>query len=190
MTRALMYTTEQGNILKTQQSPVIRPGYNNQMLRSLRAQLQTEGGHPASVDTLLTRTVDFTGELVLGTEETDCATTYRHDQEQVRDNAIRMSSGSRQKTYIRNSIDCIFTTSKSITTVEPESIHHSILFTNAPPIIDIKIIDTTIPLPILWIANAIPDLTNSVPSYPTIEYIFTNGESTVNTNMRTSTTKQ
>ncbi|KAA6355278.1 MAG: hypothetical protein EZS28_049194 [Streblomastix strix] len=43
--------------------PVIRPGYNNQMLRSLRALPQTEGAHPASVDTLLTRIVSFTGEL-------------------------------------------------------------------------------------------------------------------------------
>ncbi|KAA6353518.1 MAG: hypothetical protein EZS28_050955, partial [Streblomastix strix] len=63
MTRALMDATEQGNLLKTQPSPVIRPGYNNQMLRSLRALLQTEGAHPASVDTLLTRIVGFTGEL-------------------------------------------------------------------------------------------------------------------------------
>ncbi|KAA6393981.1 MAG: hypothetical protein EZS28_010495 [Streblomastix strix] len=64
MTRALMDTTEQGNLLKTQSSPVIRSGYNNQMLRSLRALPQTEGAHPASVDTLLTRFVSFTGELV------------------------------------------------------------------------------------------------------------------------------
>ncbi|KAA6361508.1 MAG: hypothetical protein EZS28_042965, partial [Streblomastix strix] len=57
MMRVLMDTTEQGNLLKTQPSPVIRPGYNNQMLRSLRALPQTEGAHPASVDTLLTRIV-------------------------------------------------------------------------------------------------------------------------------------
>ncbi|KAA6384550.1 MAG: hypothetical protein EZS28_019921 [Streblomastix strix] len=63
MTRSLMDTTEQGNLLKTQPSPVIRPGYNNQMLRSLRALPQTEGAHPASVDTLLTRIVGFTEEL-------------------------------------------------------------------------------------------------------------------------------
>ncbi|KAA6370221.1 MAG: hypothetical protein EZS28_034252, partial [Streblomastix strix] len=63
MTRALMDTTEQGNLLKTQLSPIIRPGYNNQMLMSLRALPQTEGAHPASVDTLLTRIVGFTGEL-------------------------------------------------------------------------------------------------------------------------------
>ncbi|KAA6349929.1 MAG: hypothetical protein EZS28_051912, partial [Streblomastix strix] len=63
MTRALMDTTEQGNLLKTQPSPVIRPGYNNQMLRSLRVLSQTEGAHPASVDTLLIRMVGFTGEL-------------------------------------------------------------------------------------------------------------------------------
>ncbi|KAA6388734.1 MAG: hypothetical protein EZS28_015740 [Streblomastix strix] len=63
ITRALMDATEQGNLLKTQPSPVIRPGYNNQMLKSLRALLLTEGAHPASVDTLLTRIVGFTGEL-------------------------------------------------------------------------------------------------------------------------------
>ncbi|KAA6382043.1 MAG: hypothetical protein EZS28_022431, partial [Streblomastix strix] len=63
MMRALMDTTEQGNLLKTQPSPVIRPGYNNQMLRSLRALPQTDGAHPASVDTLLTRILGLTGEL-------------------------------------------------------------------------------------------------------------------------------
>ncbi|KAA6397630.1 MAG: hypothetical protein EZS28_006839 [Streblomastix strix] len=35
MTWALMDMTEQGNLLKTQPSPIIRPGYKNQMLRSL-----------------------------------------------------------------------------------------------------------------------------------------------------------
>ncbi|KAA6374483.1 MAG: hypothetical protein EZS28_029989 [Streblomastix strix] len=63
MTRALMDTTEQGNLLKTQPSPVIRPAYNNQMLRSLRALPQTDGAHPASVVTLLTRIIGFIGEL-------------------------------------------------------------------------------------------------------------------------------
>ncbi|KAA6393037.1 MAG: hypothetical protein EZS28_011433 [Streblomastix strix] len=63
MTRTLMDTTEQGNLQKTQPSTIIRPGYNNQMLRSLRALLQTEGAHPTSVDTLLTKIVGFTDEL-------------------------------------------------------------------------------------------------------------------------------
>ncbi|KAA6398749.1 MAG: hypothetical protein EZS28_005722 [Streblomastix strix] len=63
MTRALMDTTEQGNLLKTQPSPVIRPGFNNQMLRSLRALPQTEGARFASENTLLTRIVSFTGQL-------------------------------------------------------------------------------------------------------------------------------
>ncbi|KAA6372227.1 MAG: hypothetical protein EZS28_032247 [Streblomastix strix] len=63
MTRALMDTTEQGILLKTQPSPVIYPAYNNQMLRSLRALPQTDGAHPASIDTLLSRIVGFTGEL-------------------------------------------------------------------------------------------------------------------------------
>ncbi|KAA6359799.1 MAG: hypothetical protein EZS28_044675 [Streblomastix strix] len=64
MTRALMDTAEQGNLLKTQPSPVIRPGNNNLMQWSLRAQPQTEKAHPASADTLLTRIVGFTGKLV------------------------------------------------------------------------------------------------------------------------------
>ncbi|KAA6401436.1 MAG: hypothetical protein EZS28_003034 [Streblomastix strix] len=63
MTLALMDTTVQGNLLKTQLSPVIRPGCNNQMLKSLRALPKTDRAHPASVDTLLTRIVGFTGEL-------------------------------------------------------------------------------------------------------------------------------
>ncbi|KAA6375618.1 MAG: hypothetical protein EZS28_028857 [Streblomastix strix] len=63
MTRALMDTTEQRNLLKTQPSPAIHPGYNNQMLRPLRALPQTEGAHSASADMLLMRIVGFTGEL-------------------------------------------------------------------------------------------------------------------------------
>ncbi|KAA6376948.1 MAG: hypothetical protein EZS28_027527 [Streblomastix strix] len=63
MTRALVDTTEQGNLLKSQPSPVIRLRFNNQKLMSLCALHQTEGSHPAFVDTLLTRTVGFTGEL-------------------------------------------------------------------------------------------------------------------------------
>ncbi|KAA6339426.1 MAG: hypothetical protein EZS28_052615, partial [Streblomastix strix] len=63
MTQALMDTTEQGNLLKTQPLPVKHPGYNNQMLRSLRALPQTERVHQVSEDTLLTRIVGFTGEL-------------------------------------------------------------------------------------------------------------------------------
>ncbi|KAA6399345.1 MAG: hypothetical protein EZS28_005131 [Streblomastix strix] len=63
MMRALMDTTEQGNLLKTQLSPVIRPGYKNQMRRSLRALPQTERAHMAPEDVQLTRIVSFTGEL-------------------------------------------------------------------------------------------------------------------------------
>ncbi|KAA6366499.1 MAG: hypothetical protein EZS28_037973, partial [Streblomastix strix] len=63
MTRALMDTTEQGNFLKTQPSPVMRPWFNNQMLRSLCALPKTEGAHPASVYTLLTIIIGFTEEL-------------------------------------------------------------------------------------------------------------------------------
>ncbi|KAA6370699.1 MAG: hypothetical protein EZS28_033775, partial [Streblomastix strix] len=63
MTRALINSTEQRNLLKTQPLPVIRSWYNNNMLISLRALPQIEGAHPASVDMLLTRIVGFTGEL-------------------------------------------------------------------------------------------------------------------------------
>ncbi|KAA6396086.1 MAG: hypothetical protein EZS28_008386, partial [Streblomastix strix] len=63
MTRALIDPTEQGNLLKTQPSPIIRPGYSKQMLKSLLALHQTELAHPASVDSQLTRIVGFTGEL-------------------------------------------------------------------------------------------------------------------------------
>ncbi|KAA6371398.1 MAG: hypothetical protein EZS28_033074 [Streblomastix strix] len=63
MTRTQMDSTEQGNLLKTQPSSVIRPGYNNQILRSLRELSQTERAYSASIDTLLTRIVGFSGEL-------------------------------------------------------------------------------------------------------------------------------
>ncbi|KAA6377911.1 MAG: hypothetical protein EZS28_026563 [Streblomastix strix] len=63
MTRVLLDQTEQGNLLKTQSSPAIRPGFNNQMLRSLLALPQTEKAHPASVGTLFMTIVGFTGEL-------------------------------------------------------------------------------------------------------------------------------
>ncbi|KAA6378317.1 MAG: hypothetical protein EZS28_026156 [Streblomastix strix] len=63
MTRALMDTTEQGNLLKTQPSPVIRPAYTNQMQRSSQALSQTVRAHPACVETVLARIEAFTGEL-------------------------------------------------------------------------------------------------------------------------------
>ncbi|KAA6355252.1 MAG: hypothetical protein EZS28_049222 [Streblomastix strix] len=58
-----MDTTKQGNLLKIQSSPVIRPRYSNQMLKSLRARFYTDGAHPVSVDTILARIVGFTGEF-------------------------------------------------------------------------------------------------------------------------------
>ncbi|KAA6381341.1 MAG: hypothetical protein EZS28_023133 [Streblomastix strix] len=63
MTRAPKDTTEQGNLLKTQPSSVIHPGYNNQILRSLRSLPQTDGAHPALADTILTIIVDFTRKM-------------------------------------------------------------------------------------------------------------------------------
>ncbi|KAA6402180.1 MAG: hypothetical protein EZS28_002290 [Streblomastix strix] len=55
--------TEQGYLLIIQSPPVIRPVYNNQMLRSLRALSQSERAHPTSVDMQLTRILVFTGKL-------------------------------------------------------------------------------------------------------------------------------
>ncbi|KAA6403046.1 MAG: hypothetical protein EZS28_001425 [Streblomastix strix] len=57
MTRALMDITEQGNLPKRQPSQVIHLVYNNQMLKQLRALLQTEGAYSTSVYMLLTRIV-------------------------------------------------------------------------------------------------------------------------------------
>ncbi|KAA6382603.1 MAG: hypothetical protein EZS28_021871 [Streblomastix strix] len=56
------------------------------------------------------------------TKGTDCETRNIFDQEYVGDNATRMGSGSSQKTDSKNSTDCVFTTTESITTVEPEHI--------------------------------------------------------------------
>ncbi|KAA6357564.1 MAG: hypothetical protein EZS28_046908, partial [Streblomastix strix] len=104
----------------------------------------------------------------LGTEKADCATSSKHDQEQFGDNATRMGSRSSEKTNTRNPTDCVFTTAESITTVELESIRTTDpILQPASSTIDIGITTTTIPLPILRAANAIPDVTSSVPSYPT-----------------------
>ncbi|KAA6398453.1 MAG: hypothetical protein EZS28_006026 [Streblomastix strix] len=63
ITRALMDTMKQGNLLKVQSSIVKHPGYNRQMLRSLRTLLQTEDARPTLVGTLITRIIGFTAEL-------------------------------------------------------------------------------------------------------------------------------
>ncbi|KAA6310133.1 MAG: hypothetical protein EZS28_056366, partial [Streblomastix strix] len=47
---------------------------------------------------------------------------HRYDQEQAGNNATRMGSRSSEKTDTRIPTDCVFTTTKSITTVELESI--------------------------------------------------------------------
>ncbi|KAA6381519.1 MAG: hypothetical protein EZS28_022954 [Streblomastix strix] len=60
VTQALIDTTEQRNLLKTQPSPVKCPEYDNYMLRSLQVLPQTEGALLASVNTLLTKIVVFT----------------------------------------------------------------------------------------------------------------------------------
>ncbi|KAA6385517.1 MAG: hypothetical protein EZS28_018959 [Streblomastix strix] len=109
----------------------------------------------------------------LGTEEADRAVSHRHDQKQARDNATRMGAGSNQKTDTRNPTDCVFTTTESIITVEPESIRTTeTILQPTSSIVDIGIVTTTIPLTILRTANAIPNSTSSVPDYPTIKSIL------------------
>ncbi|KAA6393228.1 MAG: hypothetical protein EZS28_011245 [Streblomastix strix] len=148
MMRAQMDTTEQGNLLKTQPSPIIHPWYNSQMLGQLSELSQIEGAHPASVDTLLTRIVGFTGEL---------------DHELKKQTAQQVIDMIRSKPQI----------------IPPEWAQ-DLVRKPTPETQLTAIITTSIPLPKLWIANAIPDLTNSVPSYPITESIFTNDEPTVN----------
>ncbi|KAA6379177.1 MAG: hypothetical protein EZS28_025297 [Streblomastix strix] len=63
MTRALIDTIEQGNLLKTQPLPVQHLEFNNQMLSSLRALPQIEKAQSASADILLKRIVGLTGVL-------------------------------------------------------------------------------------------------------------------------------
>ncbi|KAA6395833.1 MAG: hypothetical protein EZS28_008633 [Streblomastix strix] len=59
----LMNSTEQGNLLKTQLSPVAYPENDNQMLKSLRVLQFTEQAQSASIDMLFTRIIGFTREL-------------------------------------------------------------------------------------------------------------------------------
>ncbi|KAA6360575.1 MAG: hypothetical protein EZS28_043897 [Streblomastix strix] len=173
MTRALMDTIEQGNLLKTQPSPIIRPGYNNQMLRSLQALPQTERAHQASVDTLLTRIVGFTGVLDQELKKQTAQQVIGMTRNKPEIMPPEWASGSSEKTDTRNPTDCFFTTTESITTVEPESILTiQSLLQPAPSTVLIGIITTTIPLPILWATNAIPDLTSSIPNYPTTKSIL------------------
>ncbi|KAA6358775.1 MAG: hypothetical protein EZS28_045699 [Streblomastix strix] len=118
----------------------------------------------------------------LRTEKADCATTHRHDQEQAGENATRIGSGSSEKTDTRNPTDCLFTTTESTTVVELESIRTAEpILQSTPSTVGIGIVTTTTPLPILRAANAIPDLTSSVPNYPATKPIFSNSEPTVNT---------
>ncbi|KAA6368125.1 MAG: hypothetical protein EZS28_036349 [Streblomastix strix] len=102
-----------------------------------------------------------------------------------------MGSRSRKKNNIRNPIDCVFPTGNSVIVIEPESYHTTqSLFQLTPLIVDAKLIIPTIPHPIYWITNTIPNLSNLVSNYSTIEPIFTNDDSTVNTNKRTPITEQ
>ncbi|KAA6382808.1 MAG: hypothetical protein EZS28_021660, partial [Streblomastix strix] len=124
------------------------------------------------------------------TEKANCATRIRLDQEQARDNATRMGLGSSEKADTRNPTDCVFTTTESVIAVEFESICTTEPFLQSTPLtVNVRIITTTIHLPILWVTNAITDITNSVPNYFTTESIFTNDEPIIN-NKRFPTTKQ
>ncbi|KAA6363905.1 MAG: hypothetical protein EZS28_040568, partial [Streblomastix strix] len=186
MTRALIDTTEQGNLLKTQPSPVIRPGYNNKLLRSLRALPQTDGAHPASVDTLLTRIVGFTGELDQELKKLTAKQVIDMNGSKPEIMPPDWAQDLVRKPTSESPTDCVFTTTELITTVEPESIPttESIL-QPVPSTVDVGIITITIPFPILRATNAIPNSTSSIPSYPTTKSVFSNGDPTVNTNERT-----
>ncbi|KAA6382030.1 MAG: hypothetical protein EZS28_022445 [Streblomastix strix] len=179
MTRALMDTTEQRNLLKMQPSPVIRSVYNYQMLKSLRALPQTEGAHPASLDTLLTRILSFSGEM----DKKQKKLTAQQIIEMIRSKPEIMppewTQDLARKPTTETQLTAFFTTSESITTVDPESIRttESIL-QSAQSTEDIGIITTIIPLPILRATNAILDLTSSVPNYPITKSVFINVEPT------------
>ncbi|KAA6397260.1 MAG: hypothetical protein EZS28_007214 [Streblomastix strix] len=189
MSRALMDTTEQRNLLKSQLSQVICPGYNNQMLKSLRALPQTDGAHSASVDTLLTRIIGFTGELDQELKKLTVQQVVGKIRSKPKITQPEWAHDLTRKLTPQTQLTAFFTITESITTVELESIPTTLsLLQSTPSTIDKRIITTTMPLPIIRIANAIPDLTSLVPSYPTTESIFTNGERTVNTNKRISTT--
>ncbi|KAA6373149.1 MAG: hypothetical protein EZS28_031324, partial [Streblomastix strix] len=144
MTRALMGTTEQGNLLKIQPSPVIRPGYNNQMLKSLRALPQTEGAHPASVDSQLTRIVGLTGEL----DQELKKLIVQQVIDMIRSKPEIMPSEWAQdlarKPTPKTQLTAFFTTIESITVVESEPIRTTqSLLQPTPSIVDIRIATTT-----------------------------------------------
>ncbi|KAA6396751.1 MAG: hypothetical protein EZS28_007723 [Streblomastix strix] len=125
------------------------------------------------------------------TKEADSATSNRSDQERARDNVIRIGSRSRQETNAGNLTDCAFTTFKSVAATEPESVHITQSFLQRTfSAVNVRIIAVIIPLQILQTTNSILYQAYSVPDYPIIESVFTNDESTVNTNMRTLTIKQ
>ncbi|KAA6378183.1 MAG: hypothetical protein EZS28_026290 [Streblomastix strix] len=182
MTRSLIDTTEQGKLLKTQRSPVIRPGYDNQMLRSLRALPQTEEAHPASVDTLIIRIESFTGEL---------------DQELMKLTAQQVLDSIRNKLEImlpkwaqdlarkptpETQLTAFFNIVKLVTTVEPESLRTTQSFLQlTPSTVNIRTITVIISFPILWTTNAIPDLTNSIPGYSTSESVQQVGQAITQT---------
>ncbi|KAA6373207.1 MAG: hypothetical protein EZS28_031267 [Streblomastix strix] len=63
LSRAYLDLTEQGKLMITQHSPVIRPGYKVNMLKGLRKKPQVDGAQPASVDAIMKRMIGFSGEL-------------------------------------------------------------------------------------------------------------------------------
>ncbi|KAA6380466.1 MAG: hypothetical protein EZS28_024009 [Streblomastix strix] len=103
-------------------------------------------------------------------KETDGSTSNRYDQVQFKDNATRMGQRLRKGTITGNPNDFIFTTLESIIATKPESVH-----TTQPPLyptsstVNIWITVITVLLPLHCTTSAIPDLSNQILGYSTIE---------------------
>ncbi|KAA6378535.1 MAG: hypothetical protein EZS28_025936 [Streblomastix strix] len=188
--RALMDTTQQGNLLKTQPSPVIHQQYNNFMLSSLLVLTQTEGAHLASVDTLLTRIVGFTGamnqELKKLTAQQVIDLIMSKPEIKLPEWAQDLARKSTPETQLIAFLPLLSHLKQW--SLNPYARFN--IFITSPLNNRYKDNSIYMTLPIFWITNAVPDLTNSVPRYPSTESIFSNGEPTVNTTKRTSTIKQ
>ncbi|KAA6384496.1 MAG: hypothetical protein EZS28_019976 [Streblomastix strix] len=166
MTRALMDTTEQGNVLKTQPSSIKCLRYNNQMPRSLRAQTQSEGAHPASVDTMPTRIVGFTGEL---------------------DQKLKKLTEHQVIDMIKSKPEIMPPEWAQDLAMEPKQDKQSTAFVPflnklQKQTVNARIATITIPFPIFWTIKTKPDPADLILGYPTTESVFTNDDPNVNTN--------
>ncbi|KAA6402312.1 MAG: hypothetical protein EZS28_002157 [Streblomastix strix] len=191
MTSALMYSIKQGNLLKTQLSLIIRPEYNNQMLRSLRVLHLTERADPALVDTLHARIMCLTGKLDQELKKLivqQVIDLIRSKPEiMLPDWAQDIARKSTPETQLTE----FFTIFKSVTATKPEFVLttlHPLQLTSST--INERIVVITIYLPIHQLFNTIPDLTNPLLGCSTTEFFFTNDEPTINTYELNSTTNE